>query len=216
MKIPQLIRRLCFMPLGLLYEFVIIANKGARNFENKLRYRTAIIDNNSCFSSNTTIGTKSHILSNCIINSSTIGDYSYIGTGCIIQNTQLGNYCSIASDVICGLGKHPLNLFSTSPLFYRAKNTFNLSIIKKDLEFKEYEPITIGNDVWIGTRAIILDGKKIGNGAVIAAGAVVTKDVPDFAIVAGIPAKIIGERKKHSKDWWNLPPQEALHNQTKS
>lgn len=56
------------------------------------------------------------------------------------------------------------------------------------------EPVTIGNDVWIGQRAMIMPGVSIGNGCIIAAGAVVTKDVPDYAIVGGVPAKIIKYR----------------------
>jgi len=59
------------------------------------------------------------------------------------------------------------------------------------------EPVIIGDDVWIGTRAIIMPGVKISNGSIIGAAAVVTKDVPDFAIVGGVPARIIGSRKKH-------------------
>lgn len=55
--------------------------------------------------------------------------------------------------------------------------------------------VVIGNDVWIGMRSIIMPGVKIGNGAVIGAGAVVTKDVPDYAIVGGVPAKVIRYRK---------------------
>ena len=55
--------------------------------------------------------------------------------------------------------------------------------------------VIIGNDVWIGMRSIIMPGVKIGNGAVIGAGAVVTKDVPDNAIVGGVPSKIIRYRK---------------------
>lgn len=61
--------------------------------------------------------------------------------------------------------------------------------------FTEMEPVIIGNDVWIGRRAMIMPGVKIGNGVVIAAGAVVTKDVPDYAVVGGVPAKIIKTRK---------------------
>ena len=59
--------------------------------------------------------------------------------------------------------------------------------------------VIIGNDVWIGMRVIIMPGIKVGNGVVIGAGAVVTKDVPDYAIVGGIPAKIIGERNHDLK-----------------
>ena len=57
--------------------------------------------------------------------------------------------------------------------------------------FSEALPVVIGDDVWIGRRAMIMPGVKIGNGVVVAAGAVVTKDVPDFAIVGGVPAKIL-------------------------
>lgn len=60
--------------------------------------------------------------------------------------------------------------------------------------------VVIGNDVWIGMRVIIMPGVKIGNGVVIGAGAVVTKDVPDFAIVGGVPAKIIRYRNSNEKD----------------
>jgi len=59
--------------------------------------------------------------------------------------------------------------------------------------------VTIGNDVWIGTHAVILDGVTIGNGSVIAAGAVITKNVEPYSIMAGVPAKLIGHRKKNLK-----------------
>jgi acetyltransferase-like isoleucine patch superfamily enzyme len=55
-------------------------------------------------------------------------------------------------------------------------------------------PVVIGNDVWLGTRVLVMPGVTIGNGAVVAAGAVVTKDVPPYAIVGGVPARIIGHR----------------------
>ena len=77
------------------------------------------------------------------------------------------------------------------------------------------KPIHIGNDVWIGARSIIMDGVSIGDGAIVAAGSVVTKDVPPYAVVGGSPAKII--KYKFSQDiidrleeiqWWNLPDEE--------
>ena len=79
-----------------------------------------------------------------------------------------------------------------------------------DLESEEFtareEPVEIGDYVFIGPRAIIMPGVKIGIGAVVAGGAVVTKDVPNFAIVGGIPAKVIGERKtKILNTVWAVP-----------
>lgn len=60
----------------------------------------------------------------------------------------------------------------------------------------EIRPVTVGNDVWIGMRSIIMPGVKIGNGVIIGAGAVVTKDIPDYAVVGGVPAKIIRFRNE--------------------
>lgn len=213
MEIKKFVLRLSLIPLGIIKELCLLANKGARDLINKRKFMHAIIDNGCCFTDDTEIGFNSHILGGCLINHSIIGAYTYIGQNSRFQNTRIGNYCSVASDVICGLGNHPLDLFSTSPLFYRVNNTFNLKIVDKDLDFSEYKPINIGHDVWIGTRAIILDGVNIGNGAVIAAGALVTKNVPPYAIVAGIPAKVIKYRDvKNSKDeWWYLSPKEVLN-----
>lgn len=214
LKMKKISRRMIYIPVGLIDLCIKKINTAARNIENKRRFKHAIIDEGCCIDSLSSIGTYAHILHNCLINNSNIGNYTYIGNNSIIQNTTIGNYCSISYNVTCGLGKHPLDLFSTSPLFYRKQNTFNIEIVNKDSDFREYEPIIIGNDVWIGTRAIIMDGIHIGNGAVIAAGAVVTKDIPDYAIVGGVPAKIIKYRdnpiiEEQKTTWWDLSPKEA-------
>jgi len=194
-----------------------VINNLGRDAENKRRFPEASFDPGVCMTNDTVIGNHSHIMKNCLINSSTIGKYSYTGPNCIIQNTTIGNYCSIANDVMCGLGNHPLDSFSTSPLFYRKDNPLKVEITEdKDLSF-EYKPITIGNDVWIGAKATILDGVTIDNGAVVAAGAVVSKDVPPYAIVAGVPAKIIRYRfdiekieALNASEWWNKEPEQVL------
>jgi acetyltransferase-like isoleucine patch superfamily enzyme len=110
---------------------------------------------------------------------------------------------------------------------YAAVNTFNHPVshmstyINKRLldglmaEYKTNDKTIIGNDVWVGKNVIILGGIKIGNGAVIAAGSVVTKDVPDYHIVAGVPAKIVKPRFSDSiikelldLQWWNKTEKE--------
>lgn len=198
------------MPFGLLFKLWCLAKEGSRDVHNYLRFKDAQIDAGCCINEKTVIEPHTHVLNNCIINFSKIGSYSYIGRYCIIQNTTIGKYCSIANDVFIGLGKHPTDLISTSPLFYRKQNTLNLQLVEKDSAFEEYANISIGNDVWIGTRAIIMDGLIIGTGAIIAANSVVTKDVPPYAIVAGVPAKIIKYRFQEDKieellnsEWWN-------------
>jgi acetyltransferase-like isoleucine patch superfamily enzyme len=146
-------------------------------------------------------------------NNVVIGEFSYIGDNCSMMNVTIGKFCSIASDVKIGLGKHPTNTFiSTFPAFYAKNNSgCKLSFVKEQL-YEEFQHIEIGNDVWIGTRVLILDGVKIGNGAIIGANAVVTKDIPAYAVVGGVPAKIIKYRfpqeqilKLENFKWWDKP-----------
>lgn len=144
------------------------------------------------------------ILHNC-----KIGRYTYITTGCEISNCKIGRFCSVAGGVKIGLGKHPVDHVSTSPVFYSSNNRLR-SCFYEDSSVEEKSDVCIGNDVWIGTNAIIVNDVKIGDGAVIAAGAVVTKDVPPYSIVGGVPAKVIRSRfpeetveKLLELKWWN-------------
>lgn len=138
-----------------------------------------------------------------------IGKCTYIGRNVQIDQhaKEIGRYCSIAAGSKIGLGPHPKDYFSTSSVFYDPDRGF-----VKELYFNEYtedSDTIIGNDVWIGANAIILAGVNIGDGAIVAAGAVVTKSVPSYAIVGGVPAKIIQYRfseeiiqKMLKLKWW--------------
>lgn len=124
-----------------------------------------------------------------------IGRYSYIGRNNGVTNTEIGNYCSIGSFVTIGGGVHPLNRISTSPLFYDKGNDWKTSdFISKDNKEVDQLLTIVGNDVWIGDYSYIKAGVKIGDGVIIGAGAVVTKDVPPYSIVGGVPAKVIRYR----------------------
>lgn len=136
-----------------------------------------------------------------------IGKYTYGYKGAKISNgTKIGSFCSIAPGVKIGLMNHPLEYVSTNPFLYYKSRKF----IKEDkLIFQKKNPI-IEDDVWIGTDAIILPGVTIHKGAVVGANAVITKDVPAYAIVAGVPAKVIryrfDEKTRNSLlniDWCN-------------
>ncbi len=141
-----------------------------------------------------------------------IGNYSYVSELCKIHKTVIGNFCSIASGVRIGLGIHPVDLVSTSPVFYSNQSIIPRFKRIKDHGVREYAQVSIGNDVWIGVNAVIRDGVTIGDGAVIGAGAVVTRDIPPYAVVGGVPARIIKYRfpleqidRLLATKWWNLP-----------
>ncbi len=109
-----------------------------------------------------------------------IGEYTFIGTNCTIYpKVQIGKYCLIAPDVKIVGADHRFDILGQPICFSGRPHLPNTNI---------------GHDVWIGTSAIILAGVKIGDGAIIAAGALVTKDVPACAIVGGNPAKLLKMR----------------------
>jgi acetyltransferase-like isoleucine patch superfamily enzyme len=125
---------------------------------------------------------------------STVGDYSYLAGRARLNFAEVGKYCSIANDVDLGLGTHPLSpSVSTHPASYLRREWRGWSFADRDYR-AEYKPVKVGSDVWIGLRGVVLDGVTVGDGAVIAAGAVVISDIPPYAIVAGVPAKLIRYR----------------------
>ena len=142
------------------------------------------------------------------LRNSTIGDHSYINSDTHISNSKIGKFCSIASNVTFGLGMHPTHLISTHPSFYSCNKGYKTFADRE--YFLEYGTIILGNDVWVGNNAIIMYGVSIGDGAIIAAGAIVTKDVKPYEVVGGIPAKHIKFRFKEDEilklstfKWWN-------------
>ncbi|MFT0848089.1 CatB-related O-acetyltransferase [Actinomycetaceae bacterium L2_0104] len=121
----------------------------------------------------------------------TVGRFSYgrINAsffGATDEGLRIGSFCSIAANVhfVCG-GNHDVNSFSTFP--FRKRFTGRV-------EASSRGRIVVDDDVWIGTDALILSGVRLGQGAVVAAGSVVVKDVPAYAIVGGVPARVIRYR----------------------
>ena len=125
------------------------------------------------------------------INQVSVGKHSYGLFDVYLFNDtnrlEIGHYVSIGPEVIFDVSaEHHTTTFSTYP--------FKAHVLKEGKEGVSKGDIVIGDDVWIGSRAIILSGVHIGQGAVIGAGAVVTKDVPPYAIVGGVPAQVIKYR----------------------
>jgi len=130
---------------------------------------------------------------NTIIVNSSVGDCVYIAAGSHINEAEIGKFCSIGPNVKAGLGMHPTHMVSTFPAFFSDRGQCQIMFSDK-CYYEEIGKIKIGNDVWIGASAIIMDNVTIGDGAIVAAGAVVTKNVPPYAIVGGVPAKVIKYR----------------------
>jgi virginiamycin A acetyltransferase len=133
----------------------------------------------------------------------------------LAEGSRIGNFCSIGPDVkFAFLGKHDYACVSTYPFyaFYEKWGIDKNEFIKGKIDSSKIpsKPIVVENDVWIAKNATIMEGVKVGNGAVIAMEALVTKDVPPYAVVGGNPAKIIRFRFKEEQitellntSWWN-------------
>lgn len=132
------------------------------------------------------IGKGNRFMKNVLINEScVIGNYNYFGANASAGKTRIGNYCSIAPNVTIGPGDHqPTNVSTCVRVMEKAG-------VHVDLERDE---CVIGNDVWIGANVVVLRGVHVGDGAVLAAGAIVNKDIPPYAVAGGVPAKVIKYR----------------------
>ena len=130
---------------------------------------------------------------NTLISMSTIGNYTYFAGDAQVSNASIGSFCSIGPGFRTGLGKHPTNIISTSPIFYSTKGQLPVKWAAENF-YNENDPVKIHDNVWIGANVIVLDGITIGEGAICAAGTVVSKDVPPYSIVGGVPAKVIKYR----------------------
>lgn len=160
---------------------------------------------------NSKIGFDSKVEAGSQFVNSTMGNYSFCGYDCFINKTDIGSFVSIANYTEIGASEHPIDWVSTSPVFYNNRDSVKTKFSRH--ERKELPRTVIGNDVWIGHGSCIKAGVRVGDGAVIGMGSVVTKDVAPYSIVAGVPAKLIRMRfdektcsELGSTKWWTFEP----------
>lgn len=180
------------MHLGFLYAKLVSRLRG-----------TAIINSN--------IHKTSRINYGCNIVNVTMDRYSYCGNDCQFVSCDIGAFCSISDHVYIGGAEHPMNWVSTSPVFTKKRHS------GPSKRFAEHvlaptKRTAIGSDVWIGHGATIKSGVTIGHGAIVGSNALVTKDVPPYAVVGGVPAKVIKYRFEEDviaqlleSRWWEAP-----------
>lgn len=145
-----------------------------------------------------------HVADYAFVYESKLGRYSSIGRGAVIRNASIGGFCSISWNATVGAAPHNYSLMSTHAFHYIKSFGFT------DQDKRIVLPTTVGSDVWIGANAVVMPGLNIGDGAVIGAGAVVTKDIPPYAVVVGVPAEVIKYRFEEAVvdrllevKWWD-------------
>jgi acetyltransferase-like isoleucine patch superfamily enzyme len=200
-----------YNPLTEYLRFVANRFGNRRRFTNFDQAYLAIVKRTSC-------GPNFRVGHHSLIIDCSIGGYSYVSHDTEIVFANIGRFCSIGPGCRIGLGIHPTDHVSTSPVFFSTRKQAGISFTPADV-LEENKQIMIGNDVWIGANAMILDGVEIGTGAIVAAGSVVTKDVAPYTIVAGVPA--VPKRKRFSDEqigsllqscWWDWTPEKLSKN----
>lgn len=164
------------------------------------------------------VGSCCEILERCTLEYASIGDYSYLGPEVMVADAEIGRFCAIAARVRIGAPNHPMDRpsqhrFTYTPEYYDGS-------AQRDGQFfaqRRADKVIIGHDVWIGHAVTVLPGVNVGHGAVLAAGAVVTRDVPPYTVVGGVPARVLRERfapavaaRMLRIAWWNWPFEQIM------
>lgn len=178
-----------------------------KRFISRTSFRATVIDSR--------IDSTTRVDHHANVRYSSVGRYTMVASRSSIVYSTVGAFSSIAAEVGIGGGAHNVSAVSSSNLFEDTKNGFGVNFGR--IPFSPFKETKIGNDVWIGNSALIMQGITVGDGAVIGAGSIVTKDVEPYTIVAGNPARVIRKRfsdeeieKLIELQWWNKS-EEWLH-----
>ena len=166
---------------------------------------------------NSKVGELCQLFDDAMLCYSQIGDMSYLGRRSCAFSSTIGKYCSIAWNVSIGPGNHDYNRVTSHAMLYAKR--FGMINDISERYYNQYDKDTvIGNDVWIGCNAVIMRGVHVGDGSVIGANAVITRDVAPYTIVGGVNKLI---KKRFNDDiilklleirWWNYPVETIKNN----
>jgi acetyltransferase-like isoleucine patch superfamily enzyme len=194
----------------IINKLITAIRQAGRLHKVRLENKTSVIQFGAVLE-DSKIGEYTVLFKDTFIYKSVIGNHTYVQRKTSIYNAIVGPFCSIAENVVIGLAGHPTHYISSHPSFYDNQQPlpyFFVDAKKFDQVFLETK---IGADVWIGHGAQIKSGVSLGVGSIVAAGAVVTVDVPAYSIVGGIPAKIIKKRfdeelclQLEKSQWWTF------------
>lgn len=180
-----------------------------RIFRERKKYTK--IEFSAFVDSSTTLEGVNYIGAGTSLNKCNVGHGSYFNNSCVVSNTNIGRYSCIGREVLCGLGSHPTQRAAIHRMFY-AGNFPGWADYRFESDYEETATTNIGNDVWIGARCIIRDGVSIGDGVIVGANSVVTRDIAPYTIVAGAPCRAIANRFNQDVidrllkiKWWNFP-----------
>jgi acetyltransferase-like isoleucine patch superfamily enzyme len=193
-----------------------------RFYKSKIKYNfsDAICESGKLYGK-IVLGKGSSVRQNTELYNVTFGKYSGVNSNSCLRNVNVGNFTSIGEYCRIGLLKHPLNNITTIALHQRhfARILGSELLAQNEASSIYYGDTNIGHDVWIGDCVIIPGGISIGNGSVIGAGAVVTKDVSPFSVVVGVPAKLVKYRFTEKQiqyieklQWWLWSDEEIKKN----
>lgn len=165
-----------------------------------------------------TLGRYTEVGAGCSVSHSTLGDYSYCVSGTQIAYAEIGKFANIAANVRIYASMHPMERASLHHFTYRSAQYFEGEADDQSFfDWRASNGIAIGHDTWIGHGVVVMPVVTIGNGAIIGSNAVVTKDVADFAIAVGVPARTIKQRfsddvagRLDALAWWDWS-HEQLH-----
>lgn len=159
---------------------------------------------------NSKVGELCQLFDDAMLCYSQIGDMSYLGRRSCAFSSTIGKYCSIAWNVSIGPGNHDYNRVTSHAMLYAKR--FGMINDISERYYNQYDKDTvIGNDVWIGCNAVIMRGVHVGDGSVIGANAVITRDVAPYSIVGGVN-RVLKQRfddeivkKLLDIKWWSYP-----------